>query len=74
MLFMTSMPRQEQIRGIQSTKVMWFALLAGGLAGSVTVAVLKYVVKEVGWPTMWFGVGNVVGNGCVMMRFVLIPE
>jgi len=51
-----------------------FALLAGGLAGSVTVAVLKYVVKEVGWPTMWFGVGNVVGNGCVMMRFVLIPE
>jgi hypothetical protein len=45
-----------------------FALLAGGLAGSVTVMVLKYVVKEVGWPTLWFGVGNVVANGCVMTR------
>jgi len=43
-----------------------FALLAGGLAGSVTVMTLKYVVKEVGWPTLWFGVGNVVANCCIM--------
>jgi hypothetical protein len=47
-----------------------FALLAGGLAGSVTVMVLKYVVKEAVWPTMWFGVGNVVANACVMTRYV----
>lgn len=47
-----------------------FALLAGGLAGSVTIMVLKYVVKEVGWPTLWLGVGGVVANGCVMTRYV----
>ena len=47
-----------------------FALLAGGLAGSVTVLVLKYVVREYGWPTLWMGIGNVVGNGLVMLRRV----
>ena len=45
-----------------------FALLAGGLAGSVTVLVLKYVVREYVWPTLWMGVGNVVANGLVMLR------
>lgn len=45
-----------------------FALLAGGLAGSVTVLVLKYVVREYAWPTLWLGVGNVVANGMVMLR------
>ena len=45
-----------------------FALLAGGLAGSVTVLVLKYVVREYIWPTLWLGVGNVVANGLVMLR------
>jgi len=43
-----------------------FALLAGGLAGSVTVMVLKYVVKDVGWPTMWFGVAGVCGSAGIM--------
>lgn len=45
-----------------------FALLAGGLAGSVTVLVLKYVIKEVGWPTLWFGVAGVCGSGGIMTR------
>ena len=45
-----------------------FALMAGGLAGSVTVCVLKYYVKEYGFPTLWLGVANPVGNGCVMLR------
>jgi hypothetical protein len=49
-----------------------FALLAGGLAGSVTVMVLKYVVKDVGWPTMWFGVAGVCGSAGIMARWVLI--
>lgn len=45
-----------------------FALMAGGLAGSVTVMVLKYVVPEYPWPTLWFGVANVVANACIMLR------
>jgi len=45
-----------------------FALLAGGLAGSVTVLVLKYLVHNVVWPTLWFGVANVVANFLIMTR------
>jgi hypothetical protein len=47
-----------------------FALLAGGLAGSVVVLVMKYIVPEPGyiWPTTWMGIGNVVANGLVMLR------
>ncbi|MCJ1445391.1 MAG: hypothetical protein MMC23_005896 [Stictis urceolatum] len=45
-----------------------FALMAGGMAGSVAVLVLKYVVKDVGWPALGFGVANVVANGLVMLR------
>lgn len=52
-----------------------FALMAGGLAGSVTVMVLKYLVREngegregVSMMTLWLGVGNVVANGLVMLR------
>lgn len=45
-----------------------FALMAGGLAGSVTVLVLKYVVLEVGFPTVWLGVANCVANGLIMLR------
>ncbi|KAI5854939.1 hypothetical protein BZA05DRAFT_424894 [Tricharina praecox] len=45
---------------------MGFALIAGGLAGSVTVLVLKYVVPGHPWPTMWFGVANAVSNALVM--------
>lgn len=47
-----------------------FALLAGGLAGSVVVLVMKYIVPDYAWPTIWMGVGNVVGNALVMLRYV----
>jgi hypothetical protein len=43
-----------------------FALLAGGLAGSVTVLVVRNYV----WPTIWLGIGNVVANALVMLRLV----
>jgi len=43
-----------------------FALLAGGLAGSVTVLVLKYVLKEASWPTLWFGVADVCASAGIM--------
>ena len=66
-----------------------FALMAGGLAGSVvciyrrkkgyawwvqadmeakTVLVLKYVVPEYPFPTLYFGIANVVANGLIMLR------
>lgn len=47
-----------------------FALMAGGLAGSVTVLVLKYYAPEheLPWPILWFGVANVISNTLIMMR------
>lgn len=64
-----------------------FALMAGGLAGSVvcssptvsdccrklipgpkTVLVLKYVVPEYPFPTLYFGIANVIANGFIMLR------
>lgn len=51
-----------------------FALMAGGLAGSVTVLVLKYVVPGAVFPTLWFGVANVVANGLIMVRYVTITR
>ncbi|KIV98975.1 uncharacterized protein PV09_09303 [Verruconis gallopava] len=49
-----------------------FALLAGGLAGSVTVCVLKYVVPGAVFPTLWFGVANVISNGLVMLSSAVL--
>ncbi|MCJ1247262.1 hypothetical protein MMC30_004476 [Trapelia coarctata] len=45
-----------------------FALMAGGLAGSVAVLVLKYIVKNYPFPTLYFGIANVVANGLIMLR------
>lgn len=49
-----------------------FAALAGGMAGGVTVFVLKFVVPNVGWPMMGMGVENVVANGLVMLSSVVL--
>lgn len=49
---------------------MGFAGMAGGLAGSVTVCVLKYVVTDALWPELWFGVANIVANALIMLRYV----
>jgi len=45
-----------------------FAALAGGMAGGVTVFVLKFVVPNVAWPAMNMGVENVVANALVGLR------
>jgi hypothetical protein len=50
---------------------MGFAAMAGGLAGGVCVMVLKYVVNESVWPSLWMGVANVVANALVMLRYVV---
>jgi hypothetical protein len=53
---------------------MGFAAMAGGLAGGVCVMVLKYVVNESVWPSLWMGVANVIANALVMLRYVLVES
>lgn len=48
---------------------MGFAAMAGGLAGGVTVMVLKYIVPQYTFPTLWFGVANVIANVLVSLRY-----
>lgn len=47
-----------------------FASLAGGMAGGVTVFVLKFIVPSVGMPALGMGVENVVSNALVGIRYV----
>lgn len=47
---------------------MGFAAMAGGLAGGVTVMVLKYIAEGAEGMSLWFGVANLVANGLVMLR------
>ncbi|KAK3365891.1 hypothetical protein B0T24DRAFT_682952 [Lasiosphaeria ovina] len=49
-----------------------FAALAGGMAGGVTVFVLKYVVPNVPWPMLRMGVENVVANALVGLSSVVL--
>lgn len=49
-----------------------FAALAGGMAGGVTVFVLRFVVPGVPWPAMGMGVENVVANALVGLRSVFL--
>jgi len=49
-----------------------FASLAGGMAGGVTVLVLKYVVPQTSWPTLYMGVANLLANGLVMLSSVVL--
>jgi hypothetical protein len=53
---------------------MGFAAMAGGLAGGVCVMVLKYVVNESVWPSLWMGVANVMANALVMLRYVAVDS
>jgi len=47
-----------------------FAFMAGGLAGSVTVLVLKYLFHDYPFTTLGFGISNVVANTLVMLRYL----
>jgi len=49
-----------------------FAFLAGGLAGGVCVFVLKFVVPQTAWPTIYMGISNVVCNALVMLSTVVL--
>lgn len=45
-----------------------FASLAGGLAGGIAIFVLKYVLGEAVWPTIYMGIANLLSNSFVMLR------
>lgn len=49
-----------------------FAALAGGMAGGVTIFVLRFVVPSIGFPMMTMGVENVVANGLVGLSTVVL--
>lgn len=49
-----------------------FAALAGGMAGGVTVFVLKFVVPKATWPALNMGVENVVANALVGLSTVVL--
>lgn len=49
-----------------------FSLLAGGLAGSFMVFILKFLLKKVGFPTLGMGVSNIICNGCIMLSCIVL--
>ncbi len=50
-----------------------FAALAGGMAGGVTVFVMKYVVAGISMPALGMGVETLVSNALVGFRYVMLP-
>jgi hypothetical protein len=49
-----------------------FAALAGGMAGGVTVFVLKFAVPKVGMPALGMGIENVLSNALVGASSVVL--
>lgn len=49
-----------------------FAALAGGMAGGVTVFVLKYAVPGVAMPALGMGIECVLSNALVGVRYVIV--
>lgn len=50
-----------------------FALLAGGLSGSIVVLIIKFLVKDYNtYPTVGMGVNNVLGNFCVLLSCIVL--
>lgn len=49
-----------------------FSLLAGGLAGSFMVFILKFLLKKYTFPTLGMGVSNIVCNGSIMLSCIVL--
>lgn len=50
-----------------------FALLAGGLSGSLVVLIIKFWAKDYyEYPTVGMGVNNVMGNLCILLSCVVL--
>ncbi|KAL7275163.1 Vacuolar protein sorting-associated protein 68 [Rhizina undulata] len=62
----------EDVWKARSVLFFGFALMAGGLAGSVTVLVLKYIVPQYPFSTLYFGIANVIANSLIMLSCVIL--
>ncbi|CAK7913289.1 vacuolar protein sorting-associated protein 68 [[Candida] anglica] len=49
-----------------------FSLLAGGLAGSFMVFIIKFLLKHYTFPTLGMGVSNIVCNGSIMLSCIVL--
>ncbi|CCE89391.1 Vps68p TDEL_0A00590 [Torulaspora delbrueckii] len=50
-----------------------FALLAGGLSGSIVVLIIKFLAKDYNtYPTVGMGVNNVLGNFFILLSCVVL--
>lgn len=57
----------------RSVLFMGFALLAGGLSGSVVVLIIKFLINDyTSYPTVGMGVNNVLGNFCIILSCVIL--
>ncbi|CAG8545904.1 6098_t:CDS:2 [Ambispora leptoticha] len=48
------------------------ALMGSGLAGSVTVLILKYIMPEIEMPVLYFGIAEVAQNTAIMLSSVAL--
>ncbi|KAF9586075.1 hypothetical protein BGW38_009912 [Lunasporangiospora selenospora] len=64
-----------------STSVVWrarlflfigFAFMAGGVAGSISLMCIKYIIPEYGDPFTFWGICNVVQNVSIMASAALL--
>lgn len=58
--------------GARLVLFLGFALLSGGLAGSVAVLILKYTIHGYEFPTLGMGVENVVANAAIMLSCIVL--
>lgn len=49
-----------------------FSLLAGGLAGSFMVFILKFLLKHYSFPTLGMGISNIVCNASIMLSCIVL--
>ena len=49
-----------------------FSLLAGGLAGSFMVFIIKFLLKHYTFPTLGMGVSNIVCNCSIMLSCIIL--
>ncbi|KAH3682467.1 hypothetical protein WICPIJ_006560 [Wickerhamomyces pijperi] len=58
--------------GARLVLFLGFALLSGGLAGSVAVLILKFTIHGYEFPTLGMGVENVVSNASIMLSCIVL--
>lgn len=49
-----------------------FSLLAGGMAGSIMVFVIKFLLEKYYFPTLGMGVSNIIANASIMLSCILL--